>query len=116
MTHADRFRAVLLALVLIILLGFALRLFHLNSMSIRGDEVFTIRYWMRQPLAVTLANNATADPQPPLAFALYRLWALLLGDDAKVARFLPALLNTLGIPALYVLARRLAGWRTGLLA
>jgi hypothetical protein len=116
MTHADRFRAVLLALVLIILLGFALRLFHLNSVSIRGDEVFTIRYWMRQPLAVTLANNATADPQPPLAFALYRVWALLVGDDSEVARFLPALLNTLGIPAIYVLARRLAGWRTGLLA
>jgi mannosyltransferase len=116
MTHADRFRAVLLALVVITLVGFALRLFHLNSVSIRGDEVFTIRYWMRQPLAVTLANNATADPQPPLAFALYRVWALLLGDDAKVARFLPALLNTLGIPAIYALVRRLAGWRAGLLA
>lgn len=100
----------------IILLGFALRLFHLNTVSLRGDEAFTVLHWMREPLATTIAEIATKDPQAPLSYALYRGWALTVGMSESVARFLPALFSVLGIPAMYALGRRMRGARFGLLA
>lgn len=100
----------------IILLGFALRLFHLNTVSLRGDEAFTVLHWMREPLATTLADISTKDPQAPLSFALYRGWALTVGTSESVARFLPALFSLLGVPAMYALGKRLRGERFGLLA
>lgn len=103
-------------LVLIILLGCALRLFQLNRMPLRGDEAFTVLHWMREPFAQTIAMIATADPQPPLAYALYRAFGLIIGSQEYVVRFLPALANLLGIPALYLLGRRLYGVRAGLFA
>lgn len=111
-----RTRASTLALlVVMILLGVGLRLFQLYDAPIRGDEVFTIRYWMRQPIAVTLANNVVEDPHPPLIIGLYRSWSLLLGGDERVARFLPALVNVIGIAGIYALGKRLAGRTVGLL-
>lgn len=100
----------------IILLGFALRFFQLNAVSLRGDEAFTVLHWMREPLSMTLAEIATKDPQAPLSYALYRGWALIMGTSEYVARFLPALFSILGIPALYALGRRLRGEKLGLLA
>lgn len=100
----------------IILLGFALRFFQLNAVSLRGDEAFTVLHWMREPLAMTLADIATKDPQAPLSYVLYRGWALVMGTSEYIARFLPALFSILGIPAIYALGRRLRGEQVGLLA
>ncbi len=109
-------RSTLALLVGVLLLGFGLRLLHLYDAPIRGDEVFTIRYWMRQPLAVTLANNVMDDPHPPLIIGLYRGWGWLFGADEAVARFLPALLNLIGVAGVYALGKRLGGRAVGLLA
>lgn len=103
-------------MLVLICCGFALRLYRINVVPLRGDEAFTVLNWMRHPFADTLTNIATYDPQPPLAYATYRLYALVVGDRENQVRFLPALLNVLGIPALYVLGKRLGGWRLGLLA
>ncbi len=103
-------------MVLILLMGAALRLFHLNAVPLRGDEAFTVLHWMREPLGQTLANIATVDPQPPLAYALYRGYGLVVGSGELVVRFLPALLNLLGIPAMYGVGKRVAGRRAGLIA
>jgi 4-amino-4-deoxy-L-arabinose transferase-like glycosyltransferase len=111
-----RTRFTLALLVGILLLGFGLRMFQLYDVPIRGDEVFTIRYWMRQPIAITLANNVMDDPHPPLIIGLYRSWGLLLGGDERIARFLPALLNIIGIAGVYALGKRLGGRAVGLLA
>jgi mannosyltransferase len=110
-------RALRLAvLVGLILLGFALRLYNINRVSLRGDEAFTVIHWMREPLSHTLAEIATVDPQPPLAYMLYRGWALVVGSTEYVVRFLPALLNLIGIPVLYALGKRFGGWQLGLIA
>src|SRR5690606_9405049 len=103
-------------LVAFVCCGFALRLYRINAVPLRGDEAFTVLNWMRQPLSETLEHVATRDPQPPLAYVTYRLYALLVGDSEYQVRFLPALLNVLGIPALYGLGNRLGGRRLGLLA
>jgi hypothetical protein len=106
----------LFILVGLILIGFALRLYRINVPSLRGDEAFTVVHWMRTPLAESTAAIATIDPQPPLAYALFRVWWLVLGDNEYLARYLPALLNLIGIAALYALGKRLSGARVGLVA
>lgn len=98
------------------LLAFAFRLYGINTVSLRGDEAFTLIHWVREPLNQTLATIATVDPQPPLAYFLYWLWGQTVGDGELVVRLLPALVNTLGVPALFVLGKRLFGVRAGLLA
>jgi hypothetical protein len=109
-------RSTLAIIVLLVIVGFALRLYHINAVSIRGDEVFTLVYWMRHPLSYTIEHIATKDPQPILAYALFRGWGLSVGMDERLARLLPALLSVIGIPALYALGKRLGGGRVGLLA
>ncbi|MDZ4764993.1 MAG: glycosyltransferase family 39 protein [Chloroflexota bacterium] len=103
-------------LLLIILIGFFLRIYNINRFPLRGDEAFTVIHWMREPFAQTLANISTVDPQPPLAYAIYRLWSLIVGSQEWIVRYLPALLNLIGVPVLYVLGKRLADRRIGLAA
>ena len=109
-------KRVLGSVVTLTLLGFALRFFHLNTVSLRGDEAFTVLHWMREPLAQTLSNIATVDPQAPLSYVLFRGWALIMGAGENVARILPALLSVVAIPILYALGHRLSGRRLGLMA
>ena len=101
----------------IILIGCALRLYRIDTVSFRGDEAFTVLNWTRHPLLETLQSEIPIkDPQPPLAFALFRGWALIFGTSEFSMRLLPALLNLVGIPAIYALGTRLDERRTGLLA
>ena len=104
-------------LILITLVGCFLRLYHLDAVSFRGDEAFTVLNWTGRPLLETLRSEIPLrDPQPPLAFALFRGWSHLLGTSEFSMRVLPALLNLIGIPTLYALGSRIQGQRTGLLA
>jgi hypothetical protein len=105
-----------LFLLALIAVGFVLRIHEINRFSLRGDEAFTVIHWMREPLAQTLDQIATVDPQPPLAYAIYRAWALTVGSDEYIVRYLPALLNVIGIPALYLLGKRFGGKHAGYLA
>jgi len=98
------------------LLGFALRLYQINHVPLRGDEAFTVIHWVREPLADTLANIATIDPQAPLSYALYNLWGTLTGTGELTVRFLPALLNLIGVPVLYALGKQIGGRRFGYIA
>ncbi len=113
---SNRRRQTLVWMTLILLVGFALRMFHLNAVALRGDEAFTVLHWMREPLAQTLGTLATIDPQPPLAYALYRGFGLLVGSDEMLVRLLPALLNLVGVAALYGVGRRIGGTRLGLIS
>lgn len=103
----------LLLLVGIILLGFLLRVFHINTVSLRGDEAFTIIHWMREPFGQTVSTIATIDPQPPLAYLTYRAYSLIIGSNELIVRYLPALINLLGVPALYGIGHRIGGRRLG---
>lgn len=103
--------------VVLTLAGFALRLHNLGVSSFRGDEAFTVINWVRPPLAQTLASDIVVkDPQPPLAYGLIHVWGHAFGEGEFAMRLLPALVSTLGIPALYTLGHRIGGHRTGLLA
>lgn len=116
MTHKQHWRT-LAAVVVLVIVGFALRLHQIGAVSFRGDEAFTILNWIEPPLATTIASDIpTADPQPLLAYVVFHIWGHLFGTDETVVRLLPALIGTLIIPVMYALGRRIAGWRLGLLA
>lgn len=100
----------------LILLGFGLRIYQIDSVPLRGDEAFTAQNWAMQPVGDSLSQFAAIDPQPPLAYTLFRGWSLLIGVSELSLRLLPALINTLGIAALYAIGRYLFGPGAGLLA
>ena len=104
-------------LVALILAGLVLRLFRLDVFSFRGDEAFTVLNWVSQPLQETLQGEIPLkDPQPPLAFALFRGWALLFGTGEFAMRLLPALVSLVGISGMYALSHHIGGRVSGLLA
>lgn len=104
-------------LILLILGGFALRLYHLGSFSYRGDEAFTILNWVRPPILDTLRSDIILnDPQPALAYISYWAWGQAFGENEWLMRLFPALANTLGVAAMYALGRHVNGPKTGLLA
>ncbi len=97
-------------LIVIIWLGFGLRLHGLGALPLRGDEAFSALYWAGLPLSQSLTEMAALDPHPPLAYALFRAWHLLLGQsDEFTLRFLPLLGNLLGMPVMHALGKRLSG-------
>lgn len=102
--------------LLVIIAGFLLRLYRLDAVPLRGDEAFTVQNWMSLPLSESLSRIATIEPHPFLNYALFRLWGLLAGTSEFSARYLPVLVNVLGIPACYALGTRLFNRRVGLLA
>ncbi len=109
-------RCALAIVVLLTIVGFTLRLYHIDAVPLRGDEAFSVMNWARQPLAESLARTATREPHPPLTYVLFRAWGLLAGTSEFSMRLLPALFNVLGIPALFALGRRLGGNQMGSLA
>lgn len=110
-------QAALAVVVLLALVGFALRLFQIDAVSFRGDEAFTALNWVQRPLIETLNSEIVVkDPQPPLAIAAFRGWALLFGVNEFSLRLLPTLANLIGVPVLYVLGKRIGGRRMGLVA
>ncbi len=106
-------------LILVIWLGFALRLHDLDAVPLRGDEAFSARYWVELPLYESLTEIASFDPHPPLAYLLFHLWGRWVGgiDSSFALRFLPLLGNIIGAAAMFALGRRLSGQSSvGLLA
>ncbi|MBI5671493.1 MAG: glycosyltransferase family 39 protein [Chloroflexi bacterium] len=103
-------------MLLLVTAGFLLRIYRLDVSPLRGDEAFTVQNWMSLPLAESLSRIATIEPHPFLNYVLFRIWGLLAGTSEFSARYLPALVNVLGIAACYGLGRRLLNHRAGLLA
>ncbi|MBA3871690.1 MAG: glycosyltransferase family 39 protein [Anaerolineae bacterium] len=103
-------------MIVIVTVGFVLRLFHLTLVPLRGDEAFSVQYWAGQPLSVSLAKTATIEPHPLLTYAIFRGWGLIAGTSELAMRFLPALIGLLGIPAIFAIGKRLGNKQIGLVA
>jgi mannosyltransferase len=104
----------LLLLLALAILGASLRLSQIGDNGLWIDEAFSI--WMgRQPVSEMLSWLVRIDQHPPLYYLLLHVW-MRLGDDQAVVRAFSALCSTLTIPATYLLGRRLAGQKVGLLA
>ncbi|MDE2748306.1 MAG: glycosyltransferase family 39 protein [Chloroflexota bacterium] len=106
-------------LILIVLLGFGLRLNDLGAVPLRGDEAFSVLYWADLPVSVSLTQIAHGEPHTPLVYAVGRLWRHLIGgiDSVFALRCLSVFGNMIGLPAIFALGWRLSRRRrVGLLA
>lgn len=98
-------------IIIIILIGFGLRVHDLQVVPLRGDEAFSVLYWADTPLSVSLGEIAPGEPHTPLVYVIGRLWNHIVGgvDSVFALRYLSALGNLLGVPAMIALAWRLCG-------
>jgi hypothetical protein len=104
-----------LAMLLLLLLAFVLRVHRLDYQALRGDEAFA-HLFAQQPLREMLPSLATIEPHPPLYYATLHLWTSLLGQGEFAARFLSVLVSILMIPMIYRLSAALCGAKVGWLA
>ena len=103
------------SLLPIVALGGFLRFYQIGSEGLWLDEAFSV--WMaRQPVGEMLSWAVRIDQHPPLYYSLLHCWMVALGDGEAAVRALSALFGTLTIPVIYLLGRRLADDKVGLLA
>jgi 4-amino-4-deoxy-L-arabinose transferase-like glycosyltransferase len=93
-------------LVALILCAFALRVYHLDFVSLRGDESFTVLF-VAEPLPQLLEGIRNVEPNPPFYYFLLRAAMFFLGQSDFSARYVSAFFGVLAIPLLYQLGRTL---------
>lgn len=93
------------ALAALLFLALALRVYRLDAQDIWGDEAFSISL-SQQPLHVVVAG--ASDTHPPFYPFLLWGWLQLVGSSAFATRALSALIGTLVVPLMFVLAKRIA--------
>ena len=97
-------------LALIVILGFALRFFHLGYKELWYDEVSSIA------IARNANNIFSALSYKPLYFIFLKGWIGCFGASAFFVRFPSLLFGVASIVVLYLLGKALAGKSTGLIA
>lgn len=108
-------------MIVLTLLGAALRFADLNGRSMWLDEGFTLMRlngtWQDVFTNVAIFQGIrTIDLHPPLFFALLKAWGELVGRSEYALKLIPAFASILLIPATYVLGHRLFNKRVALLA
>lgn len=93
-------------LVAVVALAFCLRLYRLDSVPLRGDEGFAVRYWADDPVSVT-RHLAATEPHPLLTFYAFYSWKQIAGSSVFAMRYLPLLGSLLGVVAVAAIARQL---------
>jgi hypothetical protein len=95
-----------LILVVCLLIGFALRLYALDSKSLWGDEVYTLndsRYDLRSQIAFYKVEPTYAHP--PLFFILTHMFYPFSKPERDI-RIIPLIFGTLSIPMIFLLAKQ----------
>ncbi len=105
--------------LIIILGGFALRLYRLGADSLWYDE--TVSAHLASKSIPDLIAHTARDIHPPGYYALLHIWTQLVGDTEFALAFFSLVFGVLLIPLTYTLARRLLGravalWATLLVA
>lgn len=106
------------ALVAILLLAFALRIYHLGAQAIWWDESLSV-YRATRDAGTILANTiviqnvVTVDTLPPLYFLLLHFVVLAAGTSEFALRWLSVAANVATLALLFALARRWFAGRTG---
>ncbi len=102
------------ALLALLLLAFALRVYALDAQSLWYDEAVTAQ--VAQQGLGELARWTADDIQPPLYYALVAGWTRLAGTGEWALRFPSVVFGLLMVALAYVLGRRLFGRPAGRVA
>jgi mannosyltransferase len=98
----------------LLLIAFALRVFHLPAQSLWYDE--SVSWYMTQLSLPTMLHWTANDIQPPFYYLLLWAWVRLAGDSEYALRFLSVVFALLSLPLFWLLGRRLLNRLGGHLA
>ena len=107
-------RKVLIFLLLITIIGFLLRLYHLSNPSLWYDEMATA-YRIDHSLIQTI-KRLSVSPFPPLYYIIMNLWVKFFGNSEFSLRFPSLISSTLSIIFIFKLSKVLFGEKVGLIA
>lgn len=96
-------------MVVILLLGFGLRVYRLGHQELRGDEAFSFNFTQYALGRVIPQLIEQGDPHPPLHYLLLNVWTDGAGDSEFALRYLSAAAGVLFLATLYALGRRMGG-------
>lgn len=100
-------------LVIILLLGFSLRVYSLGHVSINNDEIYVYNRWINRSFQAILVDDVSLNNHS-LAILLDRVSILLLGDTLFTLRWPALWVSMFGIAFIYKLANALFDLRVGL--
>jgi 4-amino-4-deoxy-L-arabinose transferase-like glycosyltransferase len=100
-------------LTLVILLAFALRIYHAARLWLWGDEAWGL-YLIRQGFW-QLTLETALDHHPPLYHQLTYLWSLFAGRSELALRLFSIFAGVLAVPLAYQVGKRLSGRVVGAL-
>ncbi len=104
-----------MTLVGLILLAFAIRVYHLDFQSLWRDEVDSVIFAQRD-IPALVANFVRTGENGPLYFLVLHHWISLTGISEFSLRFFSVAFGVLTIPLVYLFGRRLLDGSIGLLA
>jgi uncharacterized membrane protein len=102
-------------LLALILFGGVIRLSAVDAQSFWYDEAFTANI-ARESVPDLVSGRARDNGNPPLFWVIARGWSKVFGTSEAAWRSLPALCSTIAIWFVYLVARRVADERAGLLS
>lgn len=108
-------------LLLMILLGTGLRVYHLDDQSMWSDEGLSL-YRARQPLnelwdnIITVDGVDTQDTSPPFYFLLLHIVRAGAGESVFALRFLGAMAGIVAVPLMYQLGTAVFNRHIGLIS
>lgn len=94
------------ALAALLGMAFALRLYRLDAVPLRGDEAFTAIHWTKTPFSPDWNFMIQHEPNPGAMLA-YWAWSSAVGTSELALRMLAVLANVFGLAVAVALARRL---------
>ena len=94
-------------MLLILLVGFALRLFRLDFQELRGDEAFGYFFSLHSFARILEDTLTLREPHPVGSYFLQHAWYGIAGTSEFALRALTALAGTAAIPLVYRMARQL---------
>ncbi|MBI4318155.1 MAG: glycosyltransferase family 39 protein [Chloroflexi bacterium] len=107
------FGAMLSAMVVV---GFAIRLHGLDTLSLWLDEAFSFHIATQPGLLALLNQVAIEDNHPPFYYVLLSGWLPVVGDSEFALRFVSVAAGTLSIPLIARLGASIFDRRVGLMA
>lgn len=103
-------------LIAIFTVAVFLRVFHLDYLSLWGDELFSRYYYDLFGPAYLVTGGLTVEPTPPLYYFVLEAWMKLFGHTAVALRSLSVVASLVALPLVYAVAREVSSRAVALVA
>ncbi len=106
-----------LIIACLVLATFAIRIYQLDTVNLRGDEAYSAMHWTATPFTERWERLWRDEPAPVGAFTMFWLWDALAGNSEFALRYLSLLGNVVGLAVVMALGKRLLNdWSLALMA